>query len=183
MLSFSLNSFLNVDDIKGVQLLHCIWVISVPHWTCLCDWPACHGVGGRNHLALFSSWTTSTSCNCNSLYLGLQHSSLYRLQLVQIAAARLLTGTRKYDHITPVLANLHWLPVKYCIHAKILLLTFKILNNLAPSYLTELLRLYNPRRALSSSCQMLLEQPRSRLKSRGDRAFVIAAPTLIYNLP
>lgn len=90
---------------------------------------------------------------------------------------------RNYAHITPVLANLHWLPVKYPINFKILLLTFKILNHLAPSYLCERLHLYIPNKALRSSNQMLLTQPRPRLKSRGDRAFAAVAPRLWNNLP
>ncbi len=45
---------------------------------------------------------------CNSLYLGINNSSISRLQMVQNAAARLLTGVRKYEHITPVLMSLHW---------------------------------------------------------------------------
>lgn len=69
---------------------------------------------------------------CNSLYCGLDHSSIHRLQLVQNAAARLLTGTRKREHITPVLASLHWLPVSFRINFKILLMVFKCLNGLAP---------------------------------------------------
>lgn len=43
---------------------------------------------------------------CNALYLGVNGSSIARLQLVQNAAARLLTGTRKYEHISPILASL-----------------------------------------------------------------------------
>lgn len=50
---------------------------------------------------------------CNSLYLGVAKSSLFRPQMVQNAAARLLTGTRKREHILPFLALLHWLPVEY----------------------------------------------------------------------
>lgn len=49
---------------------------------------------------------------CNSLYLGISGSSLAHLQLVQNTAARLLTGSRKFDHITPILSSIHWLPVK-----------------------------------------------------------------------
>uniref|UniRef100_A0A3P9CN84 THAP-type domain-containing protein n=1 Tax=Maylandia zebra TaxID=106582 RepID=A0A3P9CN84_9CICH len=104
---------------------------------------------------------------------------LHRLQLVQNAAARLLTGTGRFASITPVLADLHWLPIKF----KILPLTFKIMNNAAPSYLAELLRPYTPGRALRSSDQLLLVQPRSRHKSRGDRAFALVAPNLWNNLP
>lgn len=47
---------------------------------------------------------------CDALYAGLNQTLLVRLQLVQNTAARLLTGTRKHEHITPILASLHWLP-------------------------------------------------------------------------
>ncbi len=55
------------------------------------------------------------------------------------AAARVLTRSRKYDHITPILQSLHWLPIKFRISSKILLLAYKALNDLAPAYLTNLL--------------------------------------------
>ncbi|KAI5613385.1 hypothetical protein C0J50_11745, partial [Silurus asotus] len=57
----------------------------------------------------------------NALYLGITQFSLHHLQLVQNAAARLLTGTSKCAHITPVLSSLHWPPVQYRIQYKILL--------------------------------------------------------------
>ncbi len=53
---------------------------------------------------------------CNSLYTCLSQAALNRLQLVQNAAARLLTRTSRQSHITPVLASLHWLPVKFTIN-------------------------------------------------------------------
>ena len=62
---------------------------------------------------------------CNSLYVGLDQRSLRRLQLVQNAAARLLTGTKKREHISPVLASLHWLPVRFRIDFKILMFVLK----------------------------------------------------------
>ncbi len=67
-----------------------------------------------------------TSCldYCNVLYSGVCQSSLSRLQLVQNSMARLLTNTKKRDHITPILASLHWLPVKQLIVFKILLFVF-----------------------------------------------------------
>uniref|UniRef100_A0A3Q3FRJ7 Reverse transcriptase domain-containing protein n=1 Tax=Labrus bergylta TaxID=56723 RepID=A0A3Q3FRJ7_9LABR len=88
---------------------------------------------------------------CNSLFSGITNKSLSRLQLVQNAAARLLTGCNRRHHITPILASLHWLPVRSRIDFKILLITFKARTGLAPSYITELLTPYEPARSLRSS--------------------------------
>ncbi len=56
----------------------------------------------------------------------------------------------KYDHISPVLSILHLLSTKHCIDFKILLITYKALNGLAPQYLSELLLHYSPPRPLRS---------------------------------
>lgn len=120
---------------------------------------------------------------CNSLYYGINSTTLTRLQIVQNAAARLLKGTRKREHITPILASLHWLPVRFRVNFKIILFVYKCLNNLAPLYLSELLEHYNPSRDLRSGTQKLLSIPRYRLKHRGYRVFAIAGPTLWNSLP
>lgn len=120
---------------------------------------------------------------CNSLYVGISHRQLSRLQLVQNAAARLLTGTKKREHITPVLRSLHWLPVKFRIDFKILLVVFKALHNLSPNYISNLIEPYISVRSLRSSNQLLLVTPQSKKKSKGDRAFSVAGPKLWNNLP
>ena len=113
----------------------------------------------------------------------IEQSGLRRLQLVQNAAARLLTGTKKRDHITPVLASLHWLPVNFRIDFKVLLFVFKSLNGLAPDYLCELVKLYAPPRALRSADLLLLEDHRTKKATRGARSFSAAAPRLWKSLP
>ena len=115
--------------------------------------------------------------------MGVSGSSIARLQLVQNAAARVLTGTRKFEHISPILASLHWLPVHFRIYLKIILFAFKSLNGLAPLYLSKLLHPYPTCRSLRSADQLLLRVPKTKLKLRGDRAFSVAAPKLWNNLP
>ena len=105
----------------------------------------------KNCETLIHAFVTSKLDYCNSLLSGLSQNQIQRLQYVQNSAARLLTGTRKYNSITPILRELHWLPVAERIHFKILLLTFKSLNGMAPFYLNELLSPYIPSRTLRSS--------------------------------
>ena len=61
--------------------------------------------------SLVNAFVCSRLDYCNSLLYGISDGQLRRLQLVQNAAARLISGTKKYDHITPVLRILHWLPI------------------------------------------------------------------------
>ncbi len=120
---------------------------------------------------------------CNALYAEISQSSLSRLQIVQNAAARFLTGTKKREHISPIQASLHWLPVKQRIDFKVITYVFKALHGLAPIYISELLSFYSPQRSLSSSVQLLLNVPKSRLKTKGDRSFSVYAPKLWNTLP
>ena len=132
---------------------------------------------------LVHSFVTSRIDFCNALLIGIKKTHLQKLQRVQNAAVRCILYLNYRDHITPYLHALHWLPVEYRIHFKVLLLTFKSLHDLAPSYLTSLLR---RNIALESSRQNsagLLFIPRSRLVSAGDRAFEHAAPALWNSLP
>ena len=86
-------------------------------------------------------------------------------------AARILTRTQKCDHITPVLASLHWLPVKAGADFKVLLLTYQALHGLAPTYLSDLVLLYIPTLTLRSQDASLLIVPRISKQTAGGNAF------------
>ena len=119
---------------------------------------------------------------CNSLLNGVSVVVVEKLQRVQNACARVILIRPKRDHVTPMLLELHWLPVKCRITFKTLLLTFKCLHGLAPTYLSALLSPYCPTRSLRSSDQLLLNQPTSRTKL-GERSFSCAAPRAWNQLP
>ena len=83
---------------------------------------------------------------------------------MQNMAARMITGAKMRDHITPILHQLHWLPVHQRIVFKVLVLTFKSLHGMAPYYLQQLLQAYTPQRSLRSANQNLLDVPRMSLQ-------------------
>ena len=95
----------------------------------------------RKHLTfdaaqlLVQALVTSKLDYCNSLLYGLAKNVIKQLQCVQNAAARVFTLSPKFYHITPVLANLHWLSIYLQIELKILIVTCKPLHGLAPAYI------------------------------------------------
>jgi len=121
---------------------------------------------------------------CNALLYGIADDLLRRLQSVQNAAARLVAGSRRSDHITPVLRRLHWLPVRRRIEFKLALLTHKSLNGSTPRYLSDDCQLVSDvgRRRLRSSDISTCVVPRTHT-GFGDRAFQVAGPRLWNSLP
>ena len=89
------------------------------------------------------SWISATR-----FYTAYLSMKLKKLQSVLNAAARVIACFRMFDHVTNTLKELLWLPVEQRIIFKLNLVCFKVLNNLAPSYLTELLRVYESARRL-----------------------------------
>ena len=114
--------------------------------------------------------------------MGLPETQLNRLKRLKNTAAGIVTCKKKIDSVN-ILDELHWLPVRDRITFKLMLLIFKALNGLGPKYLSELLIPYAPERTLRSQDQLLLQTPRSRLKTAGDRAFSVAGPKLWNTLP
>ena len=132
---------------------------------------------------LVHAFVSSRLDNCNSLLYGLPDCHLNKLQRIQNSAARLVTRTTPLVHITPILRNLHWLPIKERINFKILLITYKCIHRLAPSYLHELIQEYTPARSLRSSSKSLLSPPSVCTKSYGNRSFQSSSAFLWNSLP
>ncbi len=132
---------------------------------------------------LIHAFMTSRLDYCNALLGGCSARLINKLQMVQNAAARVLTRTRKYDHISPVLSILHWLHIKHRIDFKILLITYKALNGLAPQYLSALLLHYIPPHPLRSQNSGHLIIPKISKSTAGSRSFFYSAPKLWNNLP
>jgi len=65
---------------------------------------------------------------CNALLYGISESLFRRMQSIQNAAARFLTGASRRDHISPVLRSLHWLPEKQRVDYKLATLVCKSLR-------------------------------------------------------
>ena len=120
---------------------------------------------------------------CNALLFGLPEMLLHKLQMIQNSAAGLVTGTHGRDHITLVLFKLHWLPVRYRIEFKLLVLVYQAVHHLGPSYLTSLVTPYAPTRSLRSAAQRSLTILRYNLDRYGRRTFSVSCPSLWNNLP
>lgn len=128
--------------------------------------------------------TNKLDCN-NSLLAGLPACTRHRLQLVQNAAAKLVKGKRKYDYVTPLLKDLHCLPIKQRIRFKLLLLCYKALNGSGPVYIRDMLTISTPKKPglRSADDHLCLDVPRTHLVTYGDRAFSSAVTDLWNKLP
>ena len=136
--------------------------------------------------ALAVATITSRHDYCNSTLWGINSYQLDRLQKLQNTAARIVCRTKTRDHITPLLNDLHWLPVKRRIDHKILSLTYACLHGLAPDYLIETIPQERPTRSLRSASHLRVCLPSVDSTNKvkfGGRSFCNAAPKLWNNLP
>ena len=108
-----------------------------------------------------------------------------KLQRVQNCAARIVTRRSRFDHISPVLKDLHWLPVHRRVQFKTLLYTYKAVHKQAPGYLSDMISVRVPTRALRSASTIVLAVPsRTETKTKfGERHFKYSSSTLWNDLP
>ena len=114
--------------------------------------------------------------------LASSQTNLNKLQRIQNSLARVITNTSKYQHITPTLKKLHWLPIKQRIDYKICLLTYKTLTNQQPTYLYNSLSFPSYSVSTRSSDSLVLSIPYIR-SSLGKRTFSVIGPRLWNSLP
>ena len=122
---------------------------------------------------------------CNSVMCGASVAVIRKMQMVLNASARLITGNSRYDHITPALRQLHWLPIKQRIQYKVALLVYKCLHNCSPDYLSDFCVPVSSlpwHRALRSADHGDIVQPRLRTHF-GARSFRVSAPAIWNSLP
>ena len=120
---------------------------------------------------------------CKSILYGLPKCLVKCLQWIQNTAARLMTHTKCDKHVTPVLRELHWLPVQESVMYEVLLLTYKTVQNTELSYLMDLVSPYTVPEGIIGQHQKLLCQPRTKMFQYGDRSFFGVALALWNQLP
>ena len=122
----------------------------------------------------------------NATLAGLPNRLLDRLQSVLNAAARLVSFTRKFDHVTPILRDLHWLLAPQRIDYKLAVLVYRCLHDMAPPYLANALHRVSDvgsRQRLRSASTAQLLVPSTRHSTMGDRAFPVAGARVWNSLP
>jgi hypothetical protein len=122
---------------------------------------------------------------CNSLLYRTKVGNIKKLQRVQNSLARVVACSSQRDHITPVLKELHWLPVQQRIEYKVALVTHKVLATGQPHYLADLVSEHKPaaNRGLRSASQRRLTIPTGLKSTAGQRTFTSASEAVWNRLP
>ena len=132
--------------------------------------------------AMVHTMITSHIDYCNVLLYGLPQSALLYLTKIRKMAARSISQRAKYDHISPVLKDLHWLPIAQRIEYKVLVMTFKALIGLSPQYIEDLLVKRPPKRTRADNNNDLVI-PAIKRSTFGGRSFRYSGPKLWNSLP
>lgn len=121
------------------------------------------------------------NCDCDALLWSLPKKTCHGVQMVQNAASRNLTGSNKYNHISPVFGSLHLFPVHVRADFKLQLLSYTAVNSSALSYLKEIVVPYEPSRSLCFQGIGLLTVLRVKKKMVGAHVFIFVHHLLHMN--
>ena len=130
-------------------------------------------------LKIMSALVFSKMFYCSTVWSNTTNKNITKLQLLQNFACKIVTGTRKYAHVSPLLRQLNWKPVQQCLDHRDLVLTYKCVKNLAPEYLCKKFQKSPHDRATRN--RDLLQIPRFKT-STGQRTFSYRAVKLWNNL-
>ncbi len=137
----------------------------------------------ENSTIAANAFVTSKLDYGNTLLAGAPKYQVKKLQSVQNAAARVVTRTGKYDHISNKLRDLKWLPVSHKIKYKMNMLTWKALNGRSPEYISEMISIRETEIDLRTGNTRILTIPKTKLKTMGDKAYSVTAPKTWNLLP
>jgi len=133
---------------------------------------------------LVSSSILSRLDYCNSLLIGCPQTLLKPLQQVQNSAAKLIYKAKRSTHCTPLLQELHWLPIEQRIKYKAACLCHHVITGTAPQYLSDIFEIYTPSRSLRSATDdRIFRVPNYKRKKHGGRAFSSSAVQIWNSLP
>jgi hypothetical protein len=132
---------------------------------------------------LMNSLVLSHIDYCSALYKGIPNKSVKRLQRAQNAAARLIFQVDRRTDSKPLIQELNWLTVSQRIDYKCLLIGFKVINDLGPKYLSDLISMYDPVVDLRSSFNFNLNSVRCNRVTFGYRRFSVYLPPMWNSLP
>ena len=131
--------------------------------------------------SLVHAFITSRLDYGNSLLSALPDCHINNLQRVLNTAARIVSLKPKFEHITPVIRDLHWLPIIQCIKFKVLLLSYQAYNGSTPPYLCEIIAHYEPKYSLRSASKSTAVVLPTNM-SYGDHAFQNYGPKMWNSL-
>ena len=136
----------------------------------------------RNYLTvdvaktIVDALVTSHLDYANGLLIGISNTELKKLQRIQNKAAKIVLKRKKFDSASDCLRELHWLPIKARVEFKVVLMVYKCLNNEAPIYIKELLKMARNRNTHSSDNFCELEIPRVSKKTFATCSFAYMGP-------
>ena len=130
---------------------------------------------------IISALVISKLTYCSTVWSNTSATNIKKLQLAQNFASKIITNSKKYDHATPSLRQLNWLPIKHLLIYRDTVMTYKCMNNLAPTYLSDRFVKRSELHNRSTRNSGLLQIPLFRTAT-GQRSFLYRGVKIWNNL-